>query len=271
MSVQADIFEARGRTFSAITKPQRKGSKWLWVVWNEANKRIAHGYVETRAEADAAIRHGHPWATRQPADCAKQFDRELQQEEWNRKSPERAEYFRLLRTPIAGDERERLALAFEQASGSLRQEHAWLRPTPSRPSWTPCLVIERNEKFIYIWHAGEPYRIDRKSFDGDCGFAFIEVLGEIAFSQSGRESDIKRAAFFGRVRGLGVVTASHASDCLTTLGLSPGASEADIKRAFRTKALVAHPDRGGTAEAFVALKQAYEQALAAVAFGSVTP
>lgn len=46
-----------------------------------------------------------------------------------------------------------------------------------------------------------------------------------------------------------------------TLGLTAQASEVEIKQAYRQRALVAHPDRGGSAEAFRALHAAYESAL----------
>jgi hypothetical protein len=46
------------------------------------------------------------------------------------------------------------------------------------------------------------------------------------------------------------------------LGVEPRASAADIKKAFRKRALETHPDRGGSDEAFRSVKKAYEQALA---------
>ena len=46
-----------------------------------------------------------------------------------------------------------------------------------------------------------------------------------------------------------------------TLGLTPQATLPEIKRAYRERALQAHPDRGGTDEGFRALHSAYESAL----------
>jgi hypothetical protein len=59
----------------------------------------------------------------------------------------------------------------------------------------------------------------------------------------------------------------HASNrrnhaCFTTLGLTWPCTEDDIKRAYRQKAHEAHPDKGGTADAFRDLKQAHDDALA---------
>jgi hypothetical protein len=42
------------------------------------------------------------------------------------------------------------------------------------------------------------------------------------------------------------------------LGVRPGASLAELKAAFRQKALEHHPDRGGDAAAFIAVKRAYD-------------
>lgn len=52
---------------------------------------------------------------------------------------------------------------------------------------------------------------------------------------------------------------------LAVLGLRPGASQAQIKHAFRTRAKAAHPDLAGGADAFVALRRAYEVALSGAA------
>jgi hypothetical protein len=46
------------------------------------------------------------------------------------------------------------------------------------------------------------------------------------------------------------------------LDLQPGATEAEIEKAFRAKALKAHPDQGGDAAIFRALKMAREACLA---------
>ena len=49
---------------------------------------------------------------------------------------------------------------------------------------------------------------------------------------------------------------------LEILGLAPGASADDIERAWRQLRSQHHPDRGGNAATFNAVKRAYEQALA---------
>lgn len=49
-------------------------------------------------------------------------------------------------------------------------------------------------------------------------------------------------------------------DFLVVLGLIPPVSLADVKAAYLDKAKEAHPDRGGSAEKFVQLQKAFEQA-----------
>jgi hypothetical protein len=51
--------------------------------------------------------------------------------------------------------------------------------------------------------------------------------------------------------------------CLAMLGLSHGCTKEDIKRAFRRKSREVHPDHGGDSDSFIALREAYENALTA--------
>jgi hypothetical protein len=52
------------------------------------------------------------------------------------------------------------------------------------------------------------------------------------------------------------------SSPLALLGLGPTATLEEIKRAFRRLALTTHPDRGGSAAAFIRVKWAHDEALA---------
>jgi hypothetical protein len=56
-------------------------------------------------------------------------------------------------------------------------------------------------------------------------------------------------------------SATNATSIWQTLGLEPAATLAEIKQAYRARALQTHPDRGGNAEAFRAVQSAYEAAL----------
>ncbi|MBL6831404.1 MAG: J domain-containing protein [Pirellulales bacterium] len=54
--------------------------------------------------------------------------------------------------------------------------------------------------------------------------------------------------------------------CLVTLGLLPPVTIDDVDQAYKAKAMAAHPDRGGDAKTFIAIKQAYEDACEFVKF-----
>jgi hypothetical protein len=67
-----------------------------------------------------------------------------------------------------------------------------------------------------------------------------------------------------RDRLRGIVPPAEAAPALAVLGLGPGATEADVRRAYRRLALETHPDRGGSAEAFRRITAARDHALATV-------
>lgn len=50
-------------------------------------------------------------------------------------------------------------------------------------------------------------------------------------------------------------------DALATLGLSLPCTQADVRRAYKRLAKTAHPDAGGSHQAFIKLKQAHDSAL----------
>ena len=49
--------------------------------------------------------------------------------------------------------------------------------------------------------------------------------------------------------------------CLQALGLRQGSTAQQVRQAYRHKARALHPDAGGDAAAFIALRSAYEEAL----------
>ena len=55
-----------------------------------------------------------------------------------------------------------------------------------------------------------------------------------------------------------VTPKAQQSPHFAVLGLTPRASDEEVKRAYRSKALETHPDRGGSAEAFRAVHAAFE-------------
>jgi molecular chaperone DnaJ len=50
----------------------------------------------------------------------------------------------------------------------------------------------------------------------------------------------------------------RAQDHYRILGVDPGATQTQIKRAYRRRALRTHPDAGGDREAFARVKRAYD-------------
>lgn len=47
-------------------------------------------------------------------------------------------------------------------------------------------------------------------------------------------------------------------EAMTILGLTRGYAEKDLKKAYRQKSLLVHPDKGGTNEDFLKVRVAYE-------------
>ncbi len=132
----------------------------------------------------------------------------------------------------------------------------------------PHFVVRKTAKSVYVeqrpYLAGDrtggwldeerpTFRLDRQELERE-GHAFISVAEHI--------SDADEPVFFVRPRderlsGYG----RQAPECLTTLSLSWPCTANDVKKAYRSLAKGAHPDGGGSHERFLALQDAYEQAL----------
>ncbi len=57
---------------------------------------------------------------------------------------------------------------------------------------------------------------------------------------------------------------STAPECFEALGLTPPCTADDVRRAYRTRVIAAHPDHGGSSNGFVELRRNYENALSLV-------
>lgn len=55
-----------------------------------------------------------------------------------------------------------------------------------------------------------------------------------------------------------MVTTADLADAARTLGVAPGSDAATVRRAFRRLALRHHPDAGGDAATFRAVREAYD-------------
>jgi hypothetical protein len=103
------------------------------------------------------------------------------------------------------------------------------------------------------------------------GSSFAEVLSD-TIARQGSERDRSPSPFAQAVHGWEACVAEAAVAMLApdapmwarTLRVSPHAPEGDLRRAFRRCAFEAHPDRGGSTEAFLAVKKALDEGLAAL-------
>lgn len=86
----------------------------------------------------------------------------------------------------------------------------------------------------------------------------------------GTPGDARRATAGANARGPGASAGSPGGhidpdagptrrEAYETLGLTPGADQADVRRAYREKVKEVHPDRGGDEEQFRAVTEAYER------------
>jgi hypothetical protein len=124
------------------------------------------------------------------------------------------------------------------------------------------------------WWSGEPCEAPFRAPDAWSGGARTE---EEAKAEAERAAGLPLVAIEGRwagawvrvrsglppfvERAAGATTARSAApvDPHSLLGVAPGAPLEEVKAAFRRKALEHHPDRGGEAAAFIAVKRAYDR------------
>jgi hypothetical protein len=82
------------------------------------------------------------------------------------------------------------------------------------------------------------------------------LIGQPPWADKGHEPGEVRPA-----RGAaGVRPAGSQASVWSILGISPDATVAELKAAFKLRALETHPDRGGSAESFRLVLRAYEEA-----------
>ena len=142
-----------------------------------------------------------------------------------------------------------------------RRRFLWAAWWTAPPSHTPFRKPDASE-------GGARTREEAlKAAERAAGCALLEIESGWAHAWSnvlvGKEPWPSKRAVEGRkgeAPRARVTTAPKAS-IWQTLGLGPHATLSEIKRAYRSRALEAHPDRGGSDEAFRALHRAYEAAL----------
>ena len=65
-----------------------------------------------------------------------------------------------------------------------------------------------------------------------------------------------------RPRGPREAREGESASAWSVLGVAPGASREEVKRAFRARALETHPDQGGDTEAYLRARAAFERLMA---------
>ena len=88
------------------------------------------------------------------------------------------------------------------------------------------------------------------------------LLGQPAWIKARHEREGARAS---GATARGAPAEGARASVWAILGVTPGVTAAELKRAFRQRALETHPDRGGTAEGFREVQRAYEEATRRIA------
>lgn len=143
---------------------------------------------------------------------------------------------------------------------------------------------QRGRFFWAVWWSGAPSRVPFRKPDASNGGAasWVEARAEAERVAGRALSDLDPGwarAFMRTLRGQAPFTEATArridgeppapkparpdepASVWVTLGVDPSASLVEIRQAFRKRALETHPDQGGDAEAFRAVREAYEEAL----------
>ena len=245
---------------------------YFWCVYVDDGLALptVHGVCPTREEAFAEVQRRWPDATKARADVARSHWRTIETDEFCRRYHDRKriaeedEWRRLMRERITagplfdwlavlhgtiGDDTECLWWSDEPLGLHLQLQLETPRP------WVRCPILERDDRFVYVWFGREPVRLDASNFDR--GLFISGVVDGVFYTDAGREERKRRREWMG---GFSKGAAGGAS-ALAALGLSAGASLADVKRAFRERVKTAHPDQGGSPDAFMALERNYRAAV----------
>jgi hypothetical protein len=118
------------------------------------------------------------------------------------------------------------------------------REAPFRPpdAWSGGARTHEEAKTLAERAAGMPLL----SIEGRWAGAWVRVLAGLT-------------PFVERAGGVVAPTSARPVDPYMLLGVPAGAPLEEVKAAFRRKALEHHPDRGGDAAAFIAVKRAYDR------------
>lgn len=137
---------------------------------------------------------------------------------------------------------------------------------PLRRDGTPLADISRNAipdpgVAVYFMYLGKPMVMAR-----DVHTTPVDNMRSLYWALSSLRALERHGGSFMMERAFqGFIAlpspSSPQKTCWTVLGLKPGASEADINTAYRSKARDAHPDSGGSTDAMAELNRARDEAM----------
>jgi hypothetical protein len=245
--------EIEKRRFVAITSLSK--SRWYWVVWpsldeirasNEPLLLVGEGYEKSKSEAvEKALEMAGKYAEWIAGKYARIYHRNKTSVKRTGQNP---------RVPGRSDTPKLHEFLYRDAYDM--ESKQWVS--------VPHRVVRRTRKFVFVeerpyapheltgsWIDRESpsFRLDRRMLEQE-GYAFIpatsyvEDADEIYFS-----NDYIKPSGEVHIR------------CIQMLNLSWPCTEADVKGSYRRLVKSAHPDGGGTQDMFLALQEAYEQAL----------
>ncbi|MGO8218877.1 J domain-containing protein [Rhizobium ruizarguesonis] len=139
-------------------------------------------------------------------------------------------------------------------------------------AWFEAEIIRVTERNVVVRYQGEKARLDRKSmwlaWSWWRGVCFVS-------SQSGHIAEKLDRLWWSRfgTSGGGVPPTMQVPlvEAMELLGVSSNYTREEVIKAFRRKALRAHPDQGGTAEMFRKLVEARDRLLAAIGTEAAKP
>lgn len=256
---------------------QLSKGRFFWVVINNFSQRsesdsswadglLASGYATTEAEARAAVQARYPLVM-----------------PMNNKTAAEVHRFMCARKRAANAKPTKV-----KGSAAVEYLFTWGYETndygdsTDKVYWAEHRIVKKTHKRIFIlereceqYFSAEKYSqhpedyrtysFDRQKLERD---GYVWHRGRYLdryYTEEGRLREeaerIAREDEWRRMSGVNGGSASRQPNCFTALGLSPGRTKKDIKKAFRRKSRELHPDSGGDHESFIALRAAYENAL----------
>jgi len=163
------------------------------------------------------------------------------------------EYYRI----FSGGSHEQKVQSAREAVSAIVYECYGDKPTPN------C-TVKKTKKRIYV--EAEPYRENRHTSGNWQDFVVDTfILNRVEFEATGKS---RRSGRWGGIYYSDPAiyhaerrSTAHRPECFIGLGLPAGATEEEIRAAYRRLARATHPDAGGNAEDFKKIQAWYEQAI----------